>query len=106
MKVSFYLLIFIVIIACLVMSYKYKYNQQIVSEKFADAPATPVITNVVYGNNIITLNWNKPYSAEPIINYLIFINKLNANNESLYMNVSSDTTCTSCSYTINNLKFK
>jgi predicted nucleic acid-binding Zn-ribbon protein len=100
MKVSFYLLIFIVIIACLAMSYKYK---QQISEKFADVPAIPIVTNVTYENKSIIIKWNKPDSTEPIINYFIFINKVNSNNESLYMNILSDSTCTNCSYTINNL---
>ena len=82
------------------MSYKYK---QQISEKFADVPAIPIVTFVTYENNSIIIKWNKPASTEPIINYFIFINKLNSNNESLYMNILSDTTCTSCSYTINNL---
>ncbi len=100
MKVSFYLLIFIVIIACLAMSYKY--NQKI-SEKFSDVPSIPIIKNIKYENDSFLINWDKPASTEPIINYFIFIKKLNKNNEGVYLHIVTDPTCTSCSYTINNL---
>jgi hypothetical protein len=101
MKVSFYLLIIVVIIACLALSYKY--NQQIISEKFADVPAIPVIKSIKYENNSVLVNWDKPISADPIINYFIFINKLDENKEGVYLHLVSDSKCTSCSYTINNL---
>jgi hypothetical protein len=103
MKISFYVLIFIVIIACLALSYKYKYNQQIISEKFADVPSTPVITNAIYENNSILINWNKPTSIDPIIKYFILIQKSDNNSEGVYLHIVTDPTCTSCSYTINNL---
>jgi hypothetical protein len=101
MKVSFYLLIIIVIIACLVTVKSYK--KQMISEKFADVPSIPIVTNVKYENNSIIINWNKPDSTEPIINYFIFINKSAENNEGVYLHLVSDSTCTACSYTINNL---
>lgn len=108
MKVSFYLLIFIVIIACLitVTSYKYKHMQQLqkISEKFADVPTTPVITNVNYENNSIIINWTKPTSTDPIIKYFILIQKTDNNTDGVYLHIVTDSTCTDCSYTINNLQ--
>ena len=81
------------------MSYKYR----TISEKFVDIPSVPVITSVNYENDLITMNWNRPTSVDPIINYLIFINKSNSNNDGIYMHLVSDPTCESCSYVINNL---
>lgn len=108
MKVSFYLLIFIVIIACLitVTSYKYKHMQQLqkISEKFRDVPTKPVITNVNYQNNSIIINWTKPTSTEPIIKYFILIQKTDDTTEAVYLHIVTDSTCTDCSYTIDNLK--
>jgi hypothetical protein len=83
----------------------YKYNHKI-SEKFADIPSIPVIQNVKYENNSILVNWDKPTSTDSIINYIIFItkpNENNENNENVYLQLVSDPTCVSCSYTINNL---
>jgi hypothetical protein len=104
MKVSFYLLIFIVILGCLAISFKYKYNYKLqISEKFADIPDVPVISSVKYENNSILLNWTRPNSIDPIINYFIFIKKADENTEGVYLHVVSEPNCTSCTYTINNL---
>lgn len=100
MKVSFYLLIFIVILGCLVFSYKSK-----ISEKFGDVPESPVISSVIYENNSILLNWSKPVSETPITNYLVFIKKKDGTTDGVYLHLISDPKCTTstCTYTINNL---
>ncbi len=100
MKLSFYLLIFIVILGCLVFSYKSK-----ISEKFGDIPEAPVISSATYQNNSILLNWSKPVSTSPITNYILLIKKKDDTVEGVYLHLISDPNCTTstCTYTINNL---
>jgi hypothetical protein len=77
---------------------------QKISENFRDVPTKPEITNVNYQNNSIIINWTKPTSKKPIIKYFILIQKKDNTSESVYLNIVTDSTCTDCSYTINNLK--
>ena len=101
MKLVFYVLIIIVLILSLISAARI--------EKFmtGDKPSIPIIKKAQCVNNIFTIIWDKPLSTDPLSSYFIMIKKQSPNStDGLYLNVSTQTDCLTCTYTINNINLE
>ena len=103
MKAVSYLILFVILAICLLMSNNLKTKK----EQFGDAELPGMPTDLVAEHiepDSVKLKWKSSSQVSPITGYMIMLKKSDNQSKGIYLNFKSDAVdCINCEYTITNI---
>jgi hypothetical protein len=103
MKAVSYLILFVILAICLLMSNNLKTKK----EQFGDAELPGMPTDLVAEHiepDSVKLKWKSSSQVSPITGYMIMLKKSDNQSKGIYLNFKSDAVdCINCEYTITNM---